>query len=109
MGLVRGPSGLISGDLAHTGAKAGVFGRPPIAQPAAFTQNYFIASRTHNAVQALSVINTAAVNVGAYGYSTQGQADAVVSELNRLRSDLIETKKVLNQVIDDLQAEGWLG
>lgn len=98
----------IDGALDHDGSTAGLYGVTPVARPAAYTQTYVTATRTHAAATADAVAETAATNVAPWGYGSQAQADAVPIEINDLRDDLLNLKQLVNQVIDDLQALGAL-
>ncbi len=84
----------------------GIRGVTPVAVPAAYTQTYATASRTHSAVTASTVVTTAA-GLAIYGF-TEAQANAVVSAVNALRADVLNVKQVLNSLLDDLQAAGVL-
>lgn len=70
---------------------------------AAYTQTYSTAARTVPAATAAGVVTTAATNVAPYGF-TQAQADALVAAVNADQADLLALKKVVNALIDDLQA-----
>lgn len=94
--------------LMASGDKFGLWGQTPTTKPAALTQTYSTATGTHVAVVATAVATTAATNITPFGYTTQAQADDIIAQLNALRLDLIETKKFLNQVVDDLQSYGAL-
>jgi hypothetical protein len=99
-----------TGTKIATGAtqKIGLFGVAPIVQPSAFTQTYSTASHTHLALTAVAVATTAATNIAPYGYTTAAQADAIVTQLNALNTDVLDLKKVVNAIIDDGQALGNL-
>lgn len=91
-----------------TTQKIGVWNNTPIARPSGYTQTYSTASKTHSNPVATSVTATAATNVTPWGYSTQAQADAIVTAINNLITDVANVKQVLNSVIDDHQSIGWL-
>lgn len=87
---VRGTSG---------GATAlGFYAVTPVARPAAYTQTYSATTRTH--AQA-AVDTTGSTQTTPFGYTTAAQADAIPTAINEL-------KNLVNQVIDDLQANGLL-
>ncbi len=86
----------------------GLYGVAPVARPAAYTQTYATATRTHSNAAQTAVATTGATNVTPYGYTTAAQADDIVTQLNAARTDILNLKQVLNQVIDDLQALGPL-
>jgi len=81
----------------------GFLGTAPVAKPAAFTQTYATASRTHSNITA---VNPAAYAAGANGYSTAAMAAAVHAAVIAHTNDIANVKQVLNQLIDDLQAYG---
>lgn len=83
-----------------------LLGWQPRAIPGGYVQTYAAASKTNPNPTAVSVATTAATNVTPFGYSTAAQADALVTAVNALITDLAATKQLLNQVIDDLQATG---
>lgn len=76
----------------------------PTGRLDAYTQTYSTAGRTVAAVAATAVATTAATQTTPFGFSTGAQADDIITQLNALRLDMIEVKKNLNSVIDDLQA-----
>lgn len=75
----------------------------PPAGASAYTQTYETATRTHAAPVAAAVATTAATNVTPYGYA-QAQANAIVTAVNALITDLANVKQLTNQILDDLQA-----
>lgn len=88
----------------------GSSGKPGLSSPAsAYTQTYSTATRTHPSPTATAVATTTATNVTPYGFTTAAQPNALVAAVNALITDLAETKKVLNAVIDDLQAHRLAG
>lgn len=96
-------------DLIHSdsAAKIGVFGATPIVRTSAYTQTYSSTSRTNPAMTS-SDLNITATDTSAWGYSSEAEANAVETELNALRDDVEATKDLVNQLLDDLQAYGWL-
>lgn len=95
------------GVFRHAGTQIGVMNATPISRPAAYIQNYSLTTRTHNTLTAASVVDNPSTQATPWGYSTQGQADAVVDMLNALIEDVRAHKQLTNQIIDDLQAYGW--
>lgn len=87
-----------SGELKLNVTKYGVYNVTPVARPAAYTQTYAATTRTH--AQA-AVSTTAASNSSPYGYTSQAQADAIPLAINEL-------KQLVNQMLDDFQAQGHL-
>lgn len=78
------------------------------SKAAAYTQTYSTATRTHSTFTSTAVATTPSTSTTPFGYTTQDQADAIVTSLNALRQDVANAKQVLNSVIDDLQAYGLL-
>ena len=70
-----------------------------------YTQTYSTAASTVPAATATAVATTAATSTSPFGYS-QAQADALVASVNALVADNLALRKVINQIIDDLQAVG---
>lgn len=70
------------------------------------TQTFATADATHAARTSAATAVTAATDVTPFGYTTQAQADAIVTNLNAVRADLADTAALLNFVIDGLQAAG---
>lgn len=104
---ITATSGSITGEFAHTGTTVGFYGVTPVARPSAYTQTYSAASRVHANPVAASVV-ASAVLVTPFGLSSSAQMDNLVLAVNGLVSDMANVKKVLNQVIDDLQLQGIL-
>ncbi len=75
------------------------------AQGSAYTQTYATSSKTVPAATAVAVATTAATNSTPYGYA-QAQADAIVAAVNANSADILAVKKIVNALIDDLQALG---
>lgn len=90
--------------LIQFGGDIGFYGVTPIARPAAYTQTYAMATRTHSNPTAATVSDTN----GAAGFAAAADRTAVVTAVNNLITDVANVKQVLNQVIDDLQANGLL-
>lgn len=89
-----------------TTQKLGFWNVTPVVQPSAYTQTYATATKTHSNPTATSVSTTGSTNVAPFGYTTAAQADAIVTAINALITDLANVKQVLNAVIDDDQAIG---
>jgi hypothetical protein len=70
-----------------------------------YTQTYPTATATVPAATAAVVATTAATSTTPFGYS-QAQADALVTQVNALVADALVNRKLINQLIDDLQAVG---
>ncbi len=85
-------------------AKLGFYGVAAVVRPTAYTQTYATASRTHSNLTASSLTYSG----GSYGYNSAANAQAVMTQINNLITDVANVKQVLNSVIDDLQANGLL-
>lgn len=85
--------GVISGSLAHSGTTVGFYGATPVTRPAAYTLTFSGTSR----------VLPASTATGGGTLLTEA-----FTQLAALVTDLTETKKVLNQLIRDLQSEGLL-
>ena len=101
-----GANSITGNNLNASATKLGFFGVASISQPSAYTQTYSTATKTQSNITSAAVTTTAATNVAPFGYTTAAQADAIVTAVNALRTDLANVKQVLNAVIDDLQALG---
>ncbi len=95
------------------GGKLGFFGADPVVQPAAYTQTYSTATRTVTAATAVAVTlaDGAGTNDGTAAAITDvATAKAAIQELNAtitaLVADQLVLRKLINSLIDDLQALG---
>jgi parallel beta-helix repeat protein len=86
----------------------GFFGIAPVSRPAAYTQTFATASRTHAARTSAATVTTTSTQTTPWGFSTQAQANAIVTNLNAVRADLDSSAQVLNSLVDDLQANGLI-
>lgn len=86
----------------------GFFNATPVARTAGYTQTYSTASRTMPNLTSAAVATTGATAVTPFGYTTAAQADAIVTAINAIRADVDNTRKVVNQILDDLQSYGLL-
>lgn len=84
------------------GAARGFFGASAIPQPAHADQ----AAVTHTVGDA--VATTGATNTTPYGFTTAAQANAIVTNVNALRADVLALEKLANQMRADLVALGLL-
>lgn len=67
-----------------------------------YTQTYSTAAATVPAATAAAVATDAAIDTGAFGYA-EAQANAIPVAINANEADILALKKVVNQIIDDLQ------
>lgn len=107
--------GTSTGSKIGTGAtqKIGFWNATPVVQPAAYTQTFSTADRTHAARTGttLSMADGAGTNDNTIGAIT---ADAsviaafqeVVDEINKIIDDLADTASVVNSLVDDHQQTG---
>lgn len=117
-------SGIDLAISATTGSKIGqstsligFYGNTPVARTTAYTQTYATASRTHAAMTSQVLTDnsggTASATLQAIS-ATYVQAEVannfadLAANDNALRADLLSTRQVLNQLIDDLQSYGLL-
>lgn len=109
----------LDGDLNHDGTNLGVLGATPVPRPTAYTQTYATATRTHaNATAQDFTDNSGGTPADTIAAITGGGAscenatkDAIASlarQSDRLLVDLLNLKQVVNQMLDDLQAYGFL-
>lgn len=75
-------------------------------EPSPLTQTYSTADRTHPNMTSANLATTAATNTSPYGFADAAQADDIAVQFNALRADVIALKKLVNALIDDLQAVG---
>jgi len=92
-----------------TGAvsKLAFFGATRVVQPAAYTLTYSTAVRTVPAATAANVVTTASTLV-AYGF-TQAQADSIPVAINAMQADMLELKKLIVSLINDLSTTSGVG
>lgn len=107
----------LDGDLTHQGTLLGFYGATPVAQPAAYTQTYATATRTHAAPTAAALTDsstgTASQTIGAIAGSgadagINNNFASVTDEINKLIADLANLKQLANSMIDDFQLNGLL-
>lgn len=85
----------------------GFYGGTPVAKPSAYTQTFATAAKT---VPAATQLAAPAGGTGATAgaYDTAVNRDAAIASINAAKTDIEELKKVVNALIDDLQAVGLL-
>lgn len=81
----------------------------PRAKYGAFTQTYSTASTTVPTNTSNSVSTTAATNSSPWGYTTQAQADNLITSHNALRTDVDNVRKVCNEIINRFKNSGGFG
>jgi hypothetical protein len=104
-----------------TTQKLGFWNATPVVQPSAYTQTYSTASKTHpNATAATLTDNTAGTADTTLEALTSGTIYAtdvaairnnfadLAAMVNKDTADILDLKKVVNQIIDDLQSVGIL-
>lgn len=97
------------GDFAggFAGGTVGFYGVTKVARPTAYTQTYATAARTvPTATQVTPPAGGAGAAAGAW--DTAGNRDLAIASITAGAADLVELKKVVNSIIDDLQAVGLL-
>ena len=100
-------TGSAGGSLTITAPTLAFYGSVPAGQPAAYTLTYSTAVRTVPAATAAAVVTTAATLV-AYGY-TQAQADSIPVAINAMQADMLELKKLIVSLINDLSTTSGVG
>jgi hypothetical protein len=111
----------IPGVLNHDGTTLGFYSVAPVTRPAAYTQTYATTTRTHSNLTSATLTdssggtaNTTVAAVDATGANLTTNATIndnfadLTAQINALRVDLTNAKNLLNQVLDDLQANGLL-
>ena len=102
----------------NAAGKLGFYGVAAIVQPAAYTQTYSTASKTHpNATAAVLTDNTGGTPTTTLAaieaiYTQATIADglaSLASMTNKNTADILAVKQLVNAVIDDLQALGLAG
>jgi len=105
----------IPGILNHDGTTLGFYSVAPVARPAAYTQTYATATRTHAAATSATLTDSSGGTANTTVAAVSGSGDDatindnfadLVAQVNALRVDLLNAKQVLNQVIDDDQLQG---
>jgi len=77
--------------------------------PTTYTQTYATAAATVPNATVAAVATTAATSTSPFGFASDAQMDAVPVAINALAADVLALKKVVTQIIDDLQAAGLAG
>jgi hypothetical protein len=91
--------------IGQSTSKIALFGATPVVQPSAYTQTYSTTSRT---VPNATASNPPAGGTGATAgaYNTAANRNLMITSLTNNIADVAELKKVVNSLIDDLQALG---
>lgn len=123
----------VNGDFNHDGNNVGFYGVAPAARPSAYTQTYSTATRTHSNPTASALTDNSAGTANTTIEAMPDPADTpltadalrddlvanfilavrnniadITAQVNALIADLANAKQVLNQIIDDHQANGLL-
>ena len=93
-------------EASGTVAKLGFFGAATVVQPTAYTQTYATASKTNPTATAANLATTASTQTTPWGFASQAQADDIATQANKMQTDYINLQKLVNSLIDDLQALG---
>ena len=133
-GKVSGSSEFeINGDLNHDGSNVGFYGVAPATRPAAYTQTYSAATRTHSNLTSATLTDNSGGTANTTVQALTDPADTPITadalrddlvanlipelrnnfadlaaQINALIVDLTNAKQVLNQAIDDHQLNGLL-
>ena len=84
----------------------GFYGVTPVAKASAYTQTYSTASKTMPTATSANLSTTASTQTTPWGFASQAQADNIATQVNKMQTDYINLQKVVNALIDDLQAYG---
>lgn len=107
----------MDGALDHNGSTLGFYSNAPVARPAAYTQTYATATRTHANLTSATLTDSTGGTANTTVVAIAGTGDDanlnnnfadLIAQCNALRVDLANAKQVLNQVLDDLQLIGLL-
>lgn len=71
-----------------------------------YTQTYSTTTTTVPNATAVNPVTTGATSTTPYGFVTAAQADAITLAVAANGADILAVKKVVGQIIDDLQAAG---
>lgn len=105
----------IDGTFDHDGTTFGVYGVTPVIRPAALTQTYATADRTHAAKVAAALTGISSSTTGtALAEPSAGYVQAemqqnfrrIQDQLNNLITDHLDLAQFVNVIADDLQLQG---
>ena len=71
-----------------------------------YVQTYSTADKTHATRTAAAVVTSPATTSTPAGWAAISQADSIITNLNALRVDALDTAQVLNSLLDELQLMG---
>lgn len=71
-----------------------------------YVQTYATADKTHAARVSSAVVTSPATTTTPAGWASLSQADSIITQLNNVRTDQLDSAQVLNSLIDDLQLLG---
>ena len=98
----------MSGALDHNGTTVGFFAIAPATRATAYTQTYATADKTHANATSADLVTTAVTQTTPFGFAGAAQGDAIATQFNALRVDVLDLKQLVNLIIDDLQLYGLL-
>jgi hypothetical protein len=101
--------GVITEYIDSTHVRAAIEGFEGVATGSAYTQTYTTALKTVPAATAANVGTTNATTTTPWGFATSTQANDIGVAMNATQADVLALKKVINALIDDLQAAGIVG
>ena len=93
--------------IGQSGSKIGFFGVPAAVRPSVLTQTYATASAIHAAMVSIAM-PAGGTGVAAGGWSSAANRDAAITAFANLRTDVINLKNFVNQLVDQLQGLGLL-
>lgn len=94
---------ITGGGIDHDAGNIGFFGTAPAAQASAYTQTFATADKTH---ANFTSNDLGAFTGGVVGFLDAAERDNVRTQFNALRADVDDVKRLVNSIIDDLQAYG---
>lgn len=106
---------VLAGDIEHKGNNVGFFNATAVPQRGPYTQTYSTATLTHSNPTASALTDSTGGTADQTLVAITGSGDDaninnnfadLADEVNKLITDLANTKQVLNQVIDDQQTLG---
>ena len=80
----------------------GFLGAAMVIRPSAYTQTYSTVSKTVPNATAAWAVDTN----GTAGFLTAADRTAVITTINAVMNDILSIKKVVGQIIDDMQSLG---
>ncbi len=87
--------------IKEKGLLADKYGRPMVTDAQTFVADTAAAT-------SVAVATTGATSTTPFGYTTAAQADAIVTAINAIRTDLAATRTTVLAILDVLEAHGLM-